>query len=65
MHVLRNPWGKTVEEMMKARHDAADYIESGLTQRAADLPKAGENFKPCPLCGTLLPVQDLPDTANR
>lgn len=35
------------------------------TIRAVDLPKAGENFKPCPLCGTQLPVQDLPDTASR
>jgi hypothetical protein len=37
LHILRNPWGKADEEMMKARHDAADYIESGLTQRTPDL----------------------------
>jgi hypothetical protein len=36
LHILRNPWGKADEEMMMARHDAADYIESGLTTRAAD-----------------------------
>src|SRR5262245_9707905 len=37
-HTLRNPWGKSDEQMMKARHGAADQFDN-LTARIKELER--------------------------
>lgn len=61
--------GTAQHELIHVAAVAVQWLECmerrQLTMRALALPKAEPQFKPCPFCGTLLRVVEIPESASQ